>query len=152
MELVQFSFATQRKDFNVESTKAMLTASMCGALRTCCRPEELCFVRCEEDALNWFNLTFEIPNRSELLDILRNDALKKEPWLNLCGVKAVMIGDESQIVLQPITPSASMKDVSSPGELCGLITVKKCQKITTKCNIEGFYQKGVKLNMYNLCL
>lgn len=122
----------------MEVSREMLKASLCAALRTCCRPEELCFVRCEEDALNWFNLTFQIPNRRELLDVLRHDALKKEAWLSVCGVKAVMIGDEAQIVLQPITPLASMMEASSPGELSGLITVKNGKNITTKCNIEGF--------------
>ena len=130
MELVHFSFAAQRSDFNMEVTRDMLTASMCAALRTC-RREELCFAGCQEDVLNWFNLTFEIPNRRELLDILRRDALKKEEWLSACGVKAVMIGDEAQIVLQPITPLASLKNDSSPGELSGLITIKNGKTITS---------------------
>ena len=141
MELVHFSFASQEKDFNMDISREMLKVSLCAALRTCCGPEELCFVGCEEDALNWFNLTFQIPNRRELLDVLRHDALKKEAWLSLCGVKAVMIGDEAQIVLQPITPSASMKDVSLPGEFRGLITVKNGKSITTKCNLKAFSKR-----------
>lgn len=103
MDQVCFSFAAQRNDFNIEATKNMLLASMCAALRI--DPGELCFLRCQEDAVNWFNVIFEIPKRSELLDTLRRDAMKKAPWLNFCAVKAVMIGEESQILMQPITLS-----------------------------------------------
>jgi len=104
-EMVHFSFAVQRKDFNIEATKTTLLASMCAALHA--NPEELCFVQCQEVAVNWFDLTFEIPNRKELLDVLRCDAIKKAPWLSVCAVKAVRIGKEAQIIMQPLTRSLS---------------------------------------------
>lgn len=103
MVRVCFSFAEQRNNFNMEATKTMLLASMCGALRI--NPGELCFVCCQEDSVNWFDLIFEMPKRNELLDILRHDAIEKASWLGLCAVKAVMIGEESQILMQPITAS-----------------------------------------------
>jgi len=117
-EMVHFSFAVQRKDFNIEATKTTLLASMCAALHA--NPEELCFVQCQEVAVNWFDLTFEIPNRKELLDVLRCDAIKKAPWLSVCAVKAVRIGKEAQIVMQPLTRSLSASveaDSDTQGEL-----------------------------------
>ena len=115
-EMVHFSFAVQRKDFDVQTTKTMLLASMCAALRA--NPEELCFVQWQEAAVNWFDLTFEIPKREELLDVLRDDAIKKAPWLNLCAVKAVRIGEEAQIFMQPLTRSLSASvNADSTGKL-----------------------------------
>lgn len=47
---------------------------------------------------------FELPNRREVVDKLCLNALEKEPWLTQCGVKAVKIGDKSEIHVQaPIT-------------------------------------------------
>lgn len=49
---------------------------------------------------------FELPNRREVLDKLCLNALEKEPWLAQCGVKAVKIGDKSEIHIQtPVTSS-----------------------------------------------
>lgn len=67
-------------------------------------PRECLFIKCEEVASNWFNLMFELPNRREVVDKLCLNALEKEPWLTQCGVKAVKIGDKSEIHVQaPIT-------------------------------------------------
>ena len=67
-------------------------------------PSECHYIKCEEVASNWFNLMFELPNRREVVDKLCLNALEKEPWLAQCGVKAVKIGDKSEIHVQaPIT-------------------------------------------------
>lgn len=69
-------------------------------------PSECHFINCEEVALTWFNLIFELPNRREVLDQLCLNALEKEPWLAQCGVRAVKIGKKSEIHMQtPITRS-----------------------------------------------
>ena len=69
-------------------------------------PSECHFIKCEEVASNWFNLVFELPNRREVVDKLYLNAFEKEPWLAQCGVRAVKIGDKSEIHMQsPITRS-----------------------------------------------
>ena len=81
-----------------------LLNNMSGALGV--DPGQCRLVRCEEDAVNWFNLILELPKRKELLDGLRNSAITKAPWLAHCGVKVVRIGKEAEIHMQsPITPS-----------------------------------------------
>lgn len=106
MELVCFSVGLQRTDDNVKATERNLVLSMCAGLRI--NPSEIHFVGSEQVGDNWCNLTFEIPKRKEMLNNLRWAAINKEHWLNLCGVKAVKIGNESQILLQPITRSLSL--------------------------------------------
>lgn len=104
MEKVCFSFASQRQHFIVPDTVGALTNSMNLVLRI--DPSECHFIKCEEVASNWFNLMFELPNRREVVDKLCLNALEKEPWLAQCGVRAVKIGDKSEIHMQtPITRS-----------------------------------------------
>ena len=106
MEIVHFTIGTQRTDHNVKEAKEKLVINMCGALSL--HPSDICLVGSQEAGDNWFNLTFELPRRSEVLDKLRWAAINKDPGLSLCGVKAVTIGNESQIVMQPITRSLSL--------------------------------------------
>lgn len=106
MEIARFTIGAQRTDHNVKDAKDKLVISMCAALHI--NPSEICLGESEEVGDNWFNLTFEIPNRREVLDTLRWAAIHKDPWLGLCGVKAVTIGRESQILMQPITRSLSL--------------------------------------------
>ena len=102
METVRFSIASQRQHFNEIEFVIELINSMILALRI--DPSECHFIKCEEIASNWFNLMFELPNRREVVDKLCLNALEKEPWLTQCGVKAVKIGDKSEIHVQaPIT-------------------------------------------------
>lgn len=106
MEIACFGIGAQRTDHNVKDAERNLVLSMCAALHI--NPSEIRLVGSEEVGDNWFNLTFEIPHRREVLDTLRWAAIDKEPWLGLCGVKAVTIGRESQILMQPITRSLSL--------------------------------------------
>ena len=102
METVRFSIASQRQHFNELDFVDELINSMNLALRI--DPSECHFIESEEVASNWFNLTFELPNRREVVDELCLNALEKEPWLAQCGVRAVKIGDEPEIHVQaPIT-------------------------------------------------
>ena len=85
-------------------------------------PSECHFIKCEEVASNWFNLMFELPDRREVVDKLCLNALEKEPWLTRCGVKAVKIGDKSEIHVQaPITgfPPKSIARADIPSSTQG---------------------------------
>jgi len=106
MEIARFTIGAQRTDHNVKEAKEKLVINMCAALRL--HPSEICLVGSQEVGDNWFNLTFELPKRTEVMDKLRWAAINKDPGLGLCGVKAVTIGNESQIVMQPITRSLSL--------------------------------------------
>lgn len=106
MENVCFSIGAQRTDLSVKDTEGKLVPAMCAALNI--DPSEIRLVGNEGVGDNWFNLTFEIPKRTEVLDTLRWAAIDKKPWLGLCGVKAVTIGNESQILMQPVTRSLSL--------------------------------------------
>ena len=75
-------------------------------------PRECHFIKCEEVASNWFNLMFELPNRREVVDKLCLNALEKEPWLAQCGVKAVKIGDKSEIHMQEPTTGFLPKSIA----------------------------------------
>lgn len=50
-----------------------------------------------------------------MLDRLCLNALEKEPWLAQCGVRAVKIGDKSEIHMQPITRSVPSLPTSIVG-------------------------------------
>ena len=106
MEIVRFTIGAHRTDQNVKEAKEKLVINMCGGLQL--HPSDICLVGSQEVGDNWFNLTFKLPKRTEVLDKLRWDAINKHPGLGLCGVKAVTIGNESQIVMQPITRSLSL--------------------------------------------
>lgn len=107
MELVRFSIVAQNKD--IEGAKNELFASMCTALSIDSQ-EPSCLGG--QKASDWFDLTFEVPNRQELLKKLRDDAIAKAKWLVDCTVRSVTIGKESQIVLQSMAPSASSENES----------------------------------------
>ena len=77
-------------------------------------PRECHFIQCVVVS-NWFNLIFELPKRKEMLDRLCLNALEKEPWLAQCGVRAVKIGDKSEIHMQPITRSVPSLPTSIAG-------------------------------------
>ena len=79
METVRFSIASQRQHFNELEFVDELINSMNLVLRI--DPSECHFIKSEEVASNWFNLMFELPNRREVVDKLRLNALEKEPWL-----------------------------------------------------------------------
>lgn len=106
MEIASFGIGSQRTDHNVKDAKDKLVISMNAGLGI--DPSEIRLVGTEDVSDNWFNLTFEIPNKKVLLDKLRLAAIYKESWLSLCGVKSVTIGNESQILLQPVTRSLSL--------------------------------------------
>ena len=68
-------------------------------------PMECHFVQCTgEVASDWFKLMFELPNKKMVLDALCLNALEKAPWLAQCGVRAVKIGDKSEIHMQSLIP------------------------------------------------
>ena len=108
MELVCFSFGMQEADVNVQQNLVRSMNEFLGF-----DPSEIRLEGSEQVGVNWWNLNFKIPNRKEMVDNLRWAAIHKLPWLNHCGVKAVRIGNESQILLQPITRSLSL---ITPGE------------------------------------
>ncbi|KAL9955973.1 hypothetical protein ACROYT_G037382 [Oculina patagonica] len=125
MEVVCFSIGAQRTDLNVKDTEGKLMPTMCAALNI--DPSEIHRVGSEGVGGNWFNLTFEIPKRKEVLDTLRWAAIEKKSWLGLCGVKAVTIGNESQILMQPVTRSVSLTaGTSHNGKNLDLILVVDC--------------------------
>lgn len=76
---------------------------------------EISFVRREEETDNWFSFILQIPNKEEVLNTLRNDALQKQDWLGQCGIQAVKInGDASYICLvRPLT--RPRPPITSPG-------------------------------------
>ena len=114
MVMVHFSFLGRSQDVNLQCTSDSLLSNMSRAL--CIGPEDLSCVQCQEDASCWFNITVQMPDKKELLDTLRYQAIGKAKWLQNCAVKAVRIGDEAQILLQPITSSTFMMTDSSTGE------------------------------------
>ncbi|XP_066027018.1 uncharacterized protein [Pocillopora verrucosa] len=123
VELVCFSFGMQEADVNVQKN---LVHSMNAFLGF--DPSEIHLERSEQVGVNWWNLNFKIPNRKEMVDNLRWAAIHKLPWLNHCGVKAVRIGNESQILLQPITRSLSLitPDCNHDDKNLDLILVVDC--------------------------
>ncbi|KAJ7373679.1 Caspase 8, apoptosis- cysteine peptidase, like 2 [Desmophyllum pertusum] len=86
MEIACFAIGAQRTDLNVKIAEDRLVLSMCAALHI--DPSEIRLVGSEEVGDNWFNITFEIPKRKQVLDTLRWAAIQKEPWLTLCGVQS----------------------------------------------------------------
>lgn len=126
MELVCFSIDMQGTDDNVRAIQEKLVLSMTASLGV--DPSLIRLVGSEQVAVNWCNLNFEIPKRKEMLDKLRQAAIQRHQWLNLCWVKAVRIGNESQILLQPITRSLSViaRDCNHDGQNVDLILVVDC--------------------------
>jgi len=132
MEIACFTIGAQRTDHSEKEAKEKLVINLCSAFRL--NPSEICLVESQEVGDNWFNLTFKLPNKTEVLDQLRWAAINKDPGLCLCGVKAVRIGNESQIVMQPITRSLSL--TIPAGELLNLKTINKLNTCNTirNCN------------------
>lgn len=88
----------------MDITKDAMIKNMSNFLKV--DPRECHFKEHGEVAPDWFNLMFELPNKKTVLDVLCLNALEKAPWLAQCGVKAVKIGDKSEIYMQsPITRS-----------------------------------------------
>ena len=114
MVFVHFSFWRLSQDA-IQYTLDMLVAKMSHHLSI--SPEKLCYVQCQHDAPCWFNVTYQVPHERELVNKLRNHAIGVEKWLLDCGVKAVRIGDEAQLLLQPITATFNLATaVSDAGE------------------------------------
>lgn len=105
--LVSFLLSGKITDFNQEATLKYLKIGISAALRV--KIHEICFVRREKiQANNYFSVIFQIPNKAEVLNTLRQDALHKEDWLQEIGIKAVKIDDDAYISLvHPITRSLS---------------------------------------------
>lgn len=101
--IVYFVLSGKITDFNQRNTLEYLKFGISAALKV--KVYEICFVRREEiGANNWFNVIFQIPDKAEVLNTLRQDALRKEDWLQQCGIKAVKIGEEGYIF--PANPVA----------------------------------------------
>jgi len=133
MEIACFGIGSQRTDHNVKDAKDKLVLSMNAALDI--SPSEIRLIGTEELSNSWFNLSFEIPKNKEVLDKLRWASICKASWLSLCGVKSVTIGEESQILMQPITRSLSL--TIQAGESSNEFknkTVKKVMRDFYKCN------------------
>lgn len=103
VEVVCFSFGMQGADINVKQNLVHNLIDYLGL-----DPSEIHLEGSEQVGVNWWNVICRIPKRKEMLDNLRWAAVQKLPWLNHCGVKAVQIGNESQILLQPITRSHTL--------------------------------------------
>ena len=105
--LVSFLLSGKITEFNQETTLKCLKVGVSASLRV--KNHEICFVRREEtQANNFFSVIFQIPDKAEVLNTLRQDALHKEDWLQQIGIKAVKIGDDAYISLvHPITRSLS---------------------------------------------
>lgn len=164
MEIVSFGIGSQKTDHNVRDAKDKLIISMNAGLGI--NPSEIRLVGTEEVSDNWFNLSFEIPNKKVLLDKLRWAAIYKESWLGLCGVKSVTIGNESQILLQPVTRSLSL--TIQAGSACcrndknlDLILVTDCSisnpvllghlKTQLRYLVKAIFAKGFHLRLALIC-
>lgn len=164
MEIASFGIGSQRTDHSVKDAKDKLVISMNAGLGI--DPSEIRLVGTEDVSDNWFNLTFEIPNKKVLLDKLRWAAIYKESWLSLCGVKSVTIGNESQILLQPVTRSLSL--TIQAGTACcrndknvDLILVTDCSISnpvllghlkTQLCSlVNAIFEKGFHLRLALIC-
>lgn len=73
MVMVHFSFLGRSQDVNLQCTSDSLLSNMSRAL--CIGPEDLSCVQCQEDASCWFNITVQMPDKKELLDTLRYQAI-----------------------------------------------------------------------------
>jgi len=77
------------------------------------------YVRWQQDAPGWISVTFEVPDERGLVDQLRSHAIGVEKWLLDCGVKAVRIANEAQILLQPISATSNLATaVSHADNVC----------------------------------
>lgn len=112
MVLVHFSFFGLSEDV-IQYNSGILVANMSHNFNI--SPQTMRYVRWQQDAPGWISVTFEVPH--ERVDQLRSHAIGVEKWLLDCGVKAVRIADEAQILLQPITATSNLATaVSHAGE------------------------------------
>lgn len=116
MVLVHFSFFGLSEDV-IQYNSDILVAKMSHNFNI--SPQTMRYVRWQRDAPGWISVTFEVPHESGLVDQLRSHAIGVEKWLLDCGVKAVRIADEAQILLQPITATSNLATaVSCADNVC----------------------------------
>lgn len=114
MVLVHFSFFGLSEDV-IQYNSGILVANMSHNFNI--SPQTMRYVRWQQDAPGWISVTFEVPH--ERVDQLRSHAIGVEKWLLDCGVKAVRIADEAQILLQPITATSNLATaVSHADNVC----------------------------------
>lgn len=116
MVLVHFSFFGLSEDV-IQYNSGILVANMSHNFNI--SPQTMRCVRRQQDAPGWISVTFEVPHERGLVDQLRSHAIGVEKWLLDCGVKAVRIADEAQILLQPITATSNLATaVSHADNVC----------------------------------
>lgn len=116
MVLVHFSFFGLSEDV-IQYNSGILVANMSHNFNI--SPQTMRYVRWQQDAPGWISVTFEVPHERGLVDQLRSHAIGVEKWLLDCGVKAVRIADEAQILLQPITATSNLATaVSHADNVC----------------------------------
>lgn len=116
MVLVHFSFFGLSEDV-IQYNSGILVANMSHNFGI--SPQTMRYVRWQQDAPGWISVTFEVPHERGLVDQLRSHAIGVEKWLLDCGVKAVRIADEAQILLQPITATSNLATaVSHADNVC----------------------------------
>ena len=114
MVLVHFSFFGLSEDV-IQYNSGILVANMSHNFSI--SPQAMRYVRWQQDAPGWISVTFEVPDERGLVDQLRSHAIGVEKWLLDCGVKAVRIANEAQILLQPISATSNLATaVSHAGE------------------------------------
>ena len=114
MVLVHFSFFGLSEDV-IQCSSDILVANMSHHFSI--SPQKLRSVRWQQDAPGWISVTYEVPDERGLVDRLRSHAIGVAKWLLDCGVKAVRIANEAQILLQPITATSNVATVvSDPSE------------------------------------
>lgn len=116
MVLVHFSFFGLSEDV-IQNNSGILLANMSHNFNI--SPQTMRYVRRQQDAPGWISVTFEVPHERGLVDQLRSHAIGVEKWLLDCGVKAVRIANEAQILLQPITATSNLATaVSHADNVC----------------------------------
>lgn len=116
MVLVHFSFFGLSEDV-IQNNSSILVANMSHNFNI--SPQTMRYVRRQQDAPGWISVTFEVPYERGLVDQLRSHAIGVEKWLLDCGVKAVRIANEAQILLQPITATSNLATaVSHADNVC----------------------------------
>ncbi|KAK2569115.1 hypothetical protein P5673_006003 [Acropora cervicornis] len=116
MVLVHFSFFGLSEDV-IQYNSGILVANMSHNFSI--SPQAMRYVRWQQDAPGWISVTFEVPDERGLVDQLRSHAIGVEKWLLDCGVKAVRIANEAQILLQPISATSNLATaVSHADNVC----------------------------------
>ncbi|XP_074639019.1 uncharacterized protein LOC141897365 [Acropora palmata] len=116
MVLVHFSFFGLSEDV-IQYNSGILVANMSHNFSI--SPQAMRYVRWQQDAPGWISVTFEVSDERGLVDQLRSHAIGVEKWLLDCGVKAVRIANEAQILLQPISATSNLATaVSHADNVC----------------------------------